>query len=51
MNLLHTQNKTWLIEVEFATCLVAMAIVAFALMVGSAMSKTLAGKRRQLKYA
>ena len=39
-------HKTWLIEAEVAICLVAAAMVAFALMVGCALSKTLAGKWR-----
>jgi len=27
-------NKAWLVEAEFAACLLAVAIVAFTLMVG-----------------
>jgi hypothetical protein len=43
--------KTWFIEVEIATCLVAAAMVAFALMVGCAVAKSLAGKWRALRNA
>jgi len=42
-------NKAWLIEMEFAICLVAVALVAFALMVSCALSKSLAGKRLRLQ--
>jgi hypothetical protein len=45
------ENKTWLIELEVATCLVAAAMVAFALMMGYAVAKSLAGKWRQLRNA
>ncbi len=40
--LLDMDNKTWLFEAEFATCLVAVAIVAFTLMVGHTMWKSMA---------
>jgi len=36
-------HKTWLVEAEFAACLVAVAIVAFTLMVGHSLWKTMAG--------
>jgi hypothetical protein len=31
------KNKTWLIEVEAGVCLMALAIVAFSLMLGHAL--------------
>ena len=37
------ENKTWLIEVEVAACLVAVAMAAFTLMVGHTLWKSLAG--------
>jgi hypothetical protein len=37
-------NKTWLLEVEVAVCLAAVAIVALALMLGSTLWKSLTGK-------
>jgi uncharacterized membrane protein len=37
-------NKTWLIEVEVAACTMAGAIVAFTLMLGHTLWKSLAGK-------
>jgi hypothetical protein len=37
-------NKTWLIEVEVAACIMAGAIVAFTLMLGHTLWKSLAGK-------
>jgi len=40
--LLDMDNKTWLIEAEFAAYLVAAAIVAFTLMVGSTVWKNMA---------
>jgi predicted Co/Zn/Cd cation transporter (cation efflux family) len=40
--LLHMDNKKWLIEAEFAACLVAAAIVAFTLMVGHTMWRSMA---------
>jgi hypothetical protein len=39
-------NKTWLIEAEVAVCIVAMAIVAFTLMVGDTLWSNLVGTRR-----
>jgi hypothetical protein len=36
-------NKKWLFEVEFLACAVAMATVAFTLMVGNALWKRMAG--------
>jgi hypothetical protein len=38
------KNKTWLIEVEFAACLVAVAIVAFTLMMGHTLWMSVARK-------
>jgi hypothetical protein len=35
-------HRTWLIEVEFAACLVAVAIVAFTLMMGHTLWMNLA---------
>jgi hypothetical protein len=46
---MRMDNKTWLVEVEIAICLVAAAVVAFALMAGYAVSKSLAGKWRGLR--
>jgi hypothetical protein len=37
-------NKTWLVEVEFLACVVAVATIAFTLMVGNAIWKRMAGK-------
>jgi hypothetical protein len=37
-------NRTWLIEVAVAACILAVAIVAFGLMVGHGLWKTMAGK-------
>jgi hypothetical protein len=38
------KNKTWLIEVEFAACLMAVAIVAVTLMIGHTLWLSLARK-------
>jgi hypothetical protein len=43
--LLAVENKAWLIEAEVAACLMAVAIVAFTLMVGHALWKSLAGEQ------
>ena len=40
--LLDMDNKTWLIEAEFAACLLAVAIVAFTLTVGHTIWKSMA---------
>lgn len=40
--LLDMDHKSWLIEAEFAAYLVAVAIVAFTLMVGHTMWKSMA---------
>jgi hypothetical protein len=37
-------NRKWLIEVEFAACLVAVAIIAFTLMMGHTLWMNLARK-------
>jgi hypothetical protein len=37
-------NKTWLVEMEFLACVVAMVTVAFTLMVGNAIWKRMAGE-------
>jgi hypothetical protein len=37
-------NKAWPIEAGFAACILAGAIVAFTLMVGHTLWKTMAGK-------
>jgi uncharacterized membrane protein len=37
-------NKTWLVEMEFLACVVAVATIALTLMVGNAVWKCLAGK-------
>ena len=37
-------NKTWLVEMEVAACLVAVAIVAFTLMLGNTLWKSASGK-------
>jgi hypothetical protein len=37
-------NKTWLVEVEFLACVVAVATIAFTLMVGNAIWKRMAGE-------
>ena len=42
--LLVMDNKTWLVEMEVAACFVAVAIVAFALMLGNTLWKSVAGK-------
>jgi len=34
-------NKTWLVEVEVGACLMAVAIVAFSLMLGHTLWKSL----------
>jgi hypothetical protein len=36
-------NKTWLVEVEILACVVALATLAFTLMVGNAIWKRMAG--------
>jgi hypothetical protein len=38
------KNKTWLIEAELAACLMAVAIVAFTLMMGHSLWMSLARK-------
>jgi hypothetical protein len=38
------ENKTWLIEVEVGACLMAVAIVAFSLMLGHTLWMSLARK-------
>jgi hypothetical protein len=38
------KNETWLVEVEFAACLMAVAIVAFTLMMGHTLWTSLARK-------
>jgi hypothetical protein len=38
------ENKTWLIEMEVAACLMAVAILAFTLMVGHTLWMILARK-------
>jgi hypothetical protein len=43
--LLAVENKAWLIEAEVAACLMAVAIVAFTLMVSRALWKSLAGEK------
>jgi hypothetical protein len=35
-------NETWLFEAEFAACLLAVAIVAYTLMVGHTMWRSMA---------
>jgi predicted Co/Zn/Cd cation transporter (cation efflux family) len=40
--LLAMDNKSWLVEAEFAACLFAMAVVAFTLMVGHTMWRAMA---------
>ena len=42
--LLAMDNKTWLVEMEVAVCFVAVAIVAFTLMLGNTLWKSVAGK-------
>ena len=37
-------NRTWLVEAEVAACVLAGAIIAFTLMVGHTLWKTMAGK-------
>jgi hypothetical protein len=37
-------NKTWLVEVEFLACVVAVVTIAFTLMVGNAIWKRMAGE-------
>ena len=37
-------NKTWLVEVEILACVVALATLAFTLMVGNAIWKRMAGE-------
>ncbi len=37
-------NKTWLVEVEFLACVVAVATIAFTSMVGNAIWKRMAGE-------
>jgi hypothetical protein len=44
MMLVVMEHRTWLIEVEVAACILAGAIVAFTLMVGHTLWKTVAGK-------
>jgi hypothetical protein len=38
-------NKIWLVEMEVAVCFVAVAMVAFALMLGNTLWKRLADKQ------
>jgi nitrogen fixation-related uncharacterized protein len=38
------KNQTWLIEMELAACLLAVAIIAFTLMVGHTLWASLARK-------
>jgi len=44
--LLAMDNKTWLVEMEVAVCFVAVAIVAFTLMLGNTLSYSLAASLR-----
>jgi hypothetical protein len=37
-------NRTWLIELVMAACILVVAIVAFGLMIGHSLWKNLAGK-------
>jgi hypothetical protein len=37
-------HRTWLIELAVAACILAGAVVAFTLMVGNTLWKTMAGK-------
>ncbi len=41
---LGMNNKTWLVEAEFLVCVVAVATIAFTLMVGNAIWKRMAGE-------
>jgi len=41
---LEMDNKTWLVEMEVAACLVAAAIAAFALMLGDTLWKSVSSK-------
>jgi hypothetical protein len=38
------ENKTWLVEMELAACLVVVAIAAFALMLGDTVWRSVSGK-------
>lgn len=40
----NMKNETWLTELEFAACLMAVAVVAVALMVGHTLWMSLARK-------
>jgi hypothetical protein len=42
--ILVMDQKTWLIEVELAACILAGAIVALTLMLGHSLWKSMAGK-------
>jgi hypothetical protein len=42
--ILDMNNRTWLIEAEVAACILAAAIVAFTLMMGHTLWKSVAGK-------
>jgi hypothetical protein len=42
--LMVMDNKTWLVEVEVAACILAVAIVALTLMVGHTLWMSLARK-------
>jgi hypothetical protein len=42
--LLAMDNKTWLVEMEVAACLMTVAIVAFSLMLGHTLWTSLARK-------
>ena len=42
--LLAMDNKTWFVEMEVAACLVAIAFLAFTLMLGNILWKSVAGK-------
>jgi hypothetical protein len=42
--LLGMDNKTWLVEVEVAACLLAGVIVAFTLMMGHTLWQSMTGK-------
>jgi hypothetical protein len=42
--LLAVNNKTWLVEMEFAACVLVVATIAFTLMVGNAIWTRMAGE-------
>ena len=44
MMLLLMEHRTWLMEAEVAACILAASILAFTLMVGHTLWKTVAGK-------